>query len=63
MIKLSDDKNMVNTIRMALVDNNGYCPCKILKNENTKCICLEFREQEDGMCDCGLYIKEKEDIK
>jgi len=37
--------------------NNGYCPCKIIKNEDTKCICKEFMEQDLGECHCGLYKK------
>ena len=38
--------------------NNGYCPCAVIKNEDTKCICKEFREQtEPGLCNCGRYEK------
>lgn len=36
-----------------------YCPCSILKNADTKCMCKEFREMDEGMCHCGLYIKTK----
>lgn len=24
--------------------NDGYCPCSLIKNEDTKCMCKEFRE-------------------
>lgn len=37
--------------------NDGYCPCAIFKNEDTKCVCKEFREQESGTCHCGRYEK------
>ena len=38
--------------------NNGYCPCAILKTEDTKCICKEFKEQkEPGRCHCGRFEK------
>lgn len=38
--------------------NNGYCPCAVIKNEDTKCMCKEFREQEEpGLCHCGRYGK------
>lgn len=38
--------------------NNGYCPCAVDKNEDTKCMCKKFRDQnEPGLCDCGLYEK------
>lgn len=57
MIKLNDDKELVNEIKQGLKDNNGYCPCRIKKTEDNKCMCREFREQEKGICHCGLYIK------
>ena len=44
-------------IAMAVANNSGYCPCKVDKNDNTKCMCLEFRNQPSGECSCGLYIK------
>lgn len=38
--------------------NDGYCPCAVMKNEDTKCICKEFSEQDEpGMCHCGRYMK------
>ena len=46
------------SVENALKNNDGYCPCKLQKNEDTKCICKEFREQESGVCHCGLYKKE-----
>lgn len=59
------DKEYVTEIRRKLKENNGYCPCRVLKNEDTKCMCKEFREmierKEPGMCHCGLYVIEEED--
>ena len=59
------DKEYVTKIRRKLKENNGYCPCRVLKNEDTKCMCKEFREmiekKEPGMCHCGLYVIEEED--
>jgi len=57
-IKLNEDREYVAEIRKALKANNGYCPCSLVKNQDTKCMCKEFREMESGMCHCGLYIKE-----
>lgn len=38
--------------------NGGYCPCSLIKNEDTKCMCKEFRESTElGECHCGLYIR------
>lgn len=57
MIKLNPDNNKVKEIRKALEENDGYCPCRIVKTEDTKCICKEFREQQSGYCHCELYYK------
>lgn len=38
--------------------NDGYCPCAVFHTPDTKCICKEFREQEEpGLCHCGRYAK------
>ena len=57
MIRENSDKKLVAKIRKALEENGGYCPCRIIKNETTKCMCEEFRNQEKGLCHCGLYEK------
>lgn len=48
-------------IRKAIKLNGGYCPCAFVKTPDTKCICKDFLDQEEGLCNCGLYIKEKEE--
>lgn len=58
-IVLSDDKEQVAKIRERLKANEGYCPCRISKTPDTKCMCKEFREQEEGTCHCGMYVKVK----
>lgn len=67
-IKLSQDKELVKTIRKKLKENKEkygkqFCPC-VLPTEYTSknsddyiCMCKEFREQENGECHCGLYTK------
>jgi len=59
MIKVNPDMDHVKKIKEKLVANGGYCPCSLYLNEDTKCMCKEFREQEGGWCHCGLYFKEK----
>lgn len=54
------DEEYANEVKKKVKDNGGYCPCRLIKSKDTKCMCKEFREQEDGMCHCGLYIKVKE---
>lgn len=57
-IVLNSDKEKVASIREALRENGGYCPCSFIKSEDTKCMCKEFREQETpGLCHCQLYEK------
>ena len=63
-IRLNEDKEIVKNIKAGLKKRGGYCPCKIQKTEDNKCICKEFRQQiEDpdfeGYCHCLLYYKEK----
>ena len=65
LIKLNDDKNVVESIRHGLRLKNGYCPCKLEKNDDNKCMCKEFREQIkdpqfEGYCHCMLYYKTKD---
>lgn len=53
---------MIITVDASVSDlvkaNDGYCPCAIEKTPDTKCICKEFREQEEaGPCHCGRYEK------
>lgn len=57
-IKLTDDKAFVKTVQEALRKNDGYCPCRIAKIPDNKCMCKQFREQDyPGECHCGLYEK------
>jgi len=56
-IRINDDAELVAEIRAKLKENDGYCPCRLMKTPDSKCMCKEFREQESGICHCGLYIK------
>ena len=56
-IKVSEDKAVVEAIKEGLKKNGGYCPCRIERTPETKCMCKEFREQTEGECHCGLYVK------
>lgn len=57
MIKYNSDTSVVSKVKAALKENDGYCPCSLVKNEDTKCMCKQFREQKTGICHCGLFIK------
>lgn len=48
----------VQEFRASVKANEGYCPCRLEHTPDTKCMCKEFRDQESGLCHCGLYYKE-----
>ena len=58
MLRYSYDRDLVETLTRMVKENGGYCPCAVEKNEDTKCMCKEFREQESGSCHCGLFVKD-----
>ena len=63
-IRLNEDKEVVKMIKEGLKAKGGYCPCRLEKTEENKCICKEFRDQMadpefEGYCHCMLYYKEK----
>lgn len=60
-IVVSGNNELVEEIRKQLKENDGYCPCRIDKTPDTKCMCKEFLEMEEGECHCGLYVKLKDD--
>lgn len=63
-IKFNENKEIVDAIKEGLKRNGGYCPCRLERIEDNKCMCREFREQiadpdYEGYCHCLLYYKEK----
>lgn len=64
-VVFTKDPLLVDLIRKKLSENGGYCPCRIDKTTDTKCMCKEFRDQiergEPGLCHCGLYTAVKEE--
>ena len=62
-VRLNDDKEMVQMVKDGLKRTGGYCPCRLERTEENKCICKEFREQiadpnYKGFCHCMLYYKD-----
>lgn len=63
-IRLNEDSEVVAMIREGLKRTGGYCPCRLGRQEENKCICQEFKAQIadpdfGGYCHCMLYYKEK----
>lgn len=61
-IKQTEDKELLEEILKQLKENDGYCPCSIVQNKDTKCACKAFRDmintQTPGECLCGRFIIE-----
>lgn len=60
-IRFTKDEDTKEVVLRALKNNEGYCPCKIDRIPENKCMCKEFREQLEGECHCGLYVKERKE--
>ena len=63
---LNPNKEIVTKIKEGLERTGGYCPCKLERIEENRCMCEEFRNQiqdpeYEGFCHCILYLKTKED--
>lgn len=61
-ITLNPDDEIVKTVKEGLERTGGYCPCRLDRTEDNKCMCREFREQIkdpgfEGFCHCMLYYK------
>ena len=64
-VRLNDNKELVTKIKEGLEKKGGYCPCRLEKTEDNKCICREFREQMadpdfEGYCHFMLYYKSRD---
>ena len=64
-IKYNENEEIVKNIKEGLIRTGGYCPCKIERIEENKCMCEEFKRQIkdpnfEGYCHCMLYYKSLE---
>lgn len=64
-VRLNEDAEVVRMIREGLAAKDGYCPCRLERIPENKCICQEFRDQIndpafEGYCHCLLYYKSRE---
>lgn len=62
IIKNPDNEKYL-AVTEAVRQANGFCPCKLIRNEDTKCICKDFKEQQtEGECCCGRFVKVNDDV-
>ena len=64
-IRLNENADVVRTVKEGLKRTGGYCPCMREQNEDTKCMCKDFREKVqdpdfEGYCHCMLFYKSKD---
>jgi ferredoxin-thioredoxin reductase catalytic subunit len=64
-VRFNEDQEIVQRIKDGLKKKEGYCPCRLERTAENKCICKEFRDQIadpefEGYCHCMLYYKSKE---
>lgn len=64
-IRYNENKELVAQIQEGLRRKEGYCPCRLERTPDTKCMCKEFRDQIadsnfEGYCHCLLYYKSKD---
>jgi len=58
-IFFNPDQNKREAINKRKNDNDGYCPNRPEKTDDTRCMCKQFRERDsEGFCKCRLYYKE-----
>ncbi|MBQ4098743.1 MAG: ferredoxin thioredoxin reductase catalytic beta chain [Clostridia bacterium] len=63
-ITLNKDEKVVATVREGLIAKGGFCPCRVGKKPEYKCMCEEFKSQIkdpnfEGFCHCQLFYKHK----
>ena len=63
----NEEPELVAEILEQIKNNGGYCPCKVIHDQDTKCMCKEFKEilkskekSTYDTCACGLYRIEEE---
>lgn len=64
-IRLNEDKEVVKIVAEGLKAKGGYCPCRVGKRPEYKCMCEEFRSQIadpdfEGYCHCRLFYAGQE---
>ena len=63
-IRFNENKEIVDSVKEGLERTGGYCPCRLERTEENKCICEEFKKQIadpefEGFCHCMLYYKSR----
>ena len=54
-VRLNDDPEIVKTIREGLKRTGGYCPCRLARTEENRCMCKEFKPADFSHCGLLTY--------
>ena len=59
----NENKEIVKKIREGLEKTGGYCPCRIQRTPENKCMCEECRLErtEDNKCMCREFREQIDD--
>jgi len=63
-LSMNEDARIVKAVKEGLKRTGGYCPCRLERTPENRCMCEEFRNQikdplYEGYCHCRLYYKSK----
>lgn len=63
-VTFNKNRELVAKVQEGLKRTGGYCPCRLARTEENRCMCREFKDQiadpdYEGYCHCRLYYKEK----
>jgi hypothetical protein len=52
------DEEKWEEIRQRIKDNDGYCPCRLERVPENRCMCQQFLNRDsEGWCKCRAYFK------
>ena len=64
-VRLNENAEVVQMVQDGLKASGGYCPFRLERTPENRCMCQEFRDQIadpdfEGYCHCMLYYKSKD---
>jgi len=64
IVTKTKDKQLEKEILESLAARDGHCPCALIINDDSRCMCKDFRDKIEngyvGECNCGLYEVSRE---
>lgn len=57
-VKVVVGKEEFEEFKVRLRECDFYCPCSLIRDNTTKCLCENFRIH--NICECNIYQKEND---